>query len=214
VLAVITWKRRRWALGLPLLLTSLLTLAPALPFGFDLISWRLLLMSFVPTSLGLALVAAQNSRLITALIVGTSIVSLFYTIPHNTRTEPDYAAWSKVVPVLQEKIPVGAQVVAHRGVCGFVWAGAERVCQNFEPPGETEGWWRIVYGMGEERLSAFSPTPPIRLMLGYTLVTEAAWRRFRKDHGEGLPLVRHPKNPYLPRPEFVYGPKQIPIKAP
>ena len=207
-LAVGCWRSGRRALGLPLAVTALVTLAPALPFGFDLTSWRLLLMAFVPTAYGLALAAAHLPRAFAGLLTIGSLMSLVYTVPHQARPEPDYGAWAEVVPLLQTHVPPDARVVAHRGVCGFVWAVADRVCENFDPQGSADNWWRIVYGMGEARLAPYSELPPVRLMLGYSLVPESAWRAFRVEHGDELPLVRHPRNPHLPRPGFVYGPQE------
>ena len=108
--------------------------------------------------------------------------------------------------MLQARVPPGDRVVAHRGLCGFVWAVGDRICENFDPQGPAEGWWRIAYGMGEQRLAPYSDPPPVRLKLGYTLVPESAWRAFRARHADELPLVRHPMNPYRRRPDYVYGP--------
>ena len=211
-LLVGSWRTGRLALGLPLAAIALATLAPGLPFGFDLTSWRLLLLAFVPTAFGLALLVSALPRGLSwgtvVVVAGTSLVSLGWTVPHQARPEPDYAAWAELVPVLQAHIPPDGRVVAHRGVCGFVWAVADRLCENFDPQGSADGWWRIVYGMGEDRLAPYSAVPPVRLMLGYTLVPETAWRTFRVEHGDDLPLVHHPRNPYRPRPGFVYGPQE------
>lgn len=210
VLAWGSWRCGRLALGLPLAAIAVATMAPALPFGFDLTSWRLVLLAFVPTSYALALLATRVPSVVTGALVAGMLLSATTTVPHQARPEPDYAAWAEVVPLLQANVPPDARVVAHRGVCGFVWAVAARKCENFDPQGSADNWWRIVYGMGEARLAPYSPVAPVRLMLGYTLVPESAWRAFRVEHGDRLPLVHHPRNPHQPRPGFVYGPQETP----
>lgn len=210
LLALGLWRSRRLAAGLSWVVLAIATTAPMLPFGFELTAWRLLLLAFVPTAFAVALLVAHTRPTTGMLASLAALGSLPLTVPHAAQPEPDYGAWAEVVPILQAHIAEHERVVAHRGVCGFVWAEADRVCENFDPQGPAEGWWRIVYGMGEERLAPYTTTPPVRLMLGYTLIPEAAWRAFRADHAETLPLVHHPRNPYRPRPGFVYGPQGAP----
>ena len=186
---------------------SVLTAAPLLPFGFDLTAWRLLLLAFVPTAFGLALLVARTHAGVGVGLALLALATTFDVVAHTARAEPDYPGWADHVPTLQQQVPPTDRVVAHRGLCGFVWAVADRVCENFDPQGPPDGWWRIVYGMGAARLTPYSSVPPVPLKLGYTLVPEAAWRAFRADHADTLPLVRHPRNPYRPRPGFVYGPE-------
>jgi len=200
------WRSRYQALGLPLAGLACITAAPLLPFGFDLTAWRLLLLAFVPTAFGWGLLVARTHWGVGPLVALVALMALPSTVDHTARGEPDYASWAEVVPTLQAHVPSNARVVAHRGLCGFVWAVADRICENFDPQGPPDDWWRIVYGMGEARLAPYSAVPPVPLRLGYTLVPEVAWRAFRADHGDTLPLVRHPRNPYRPRPGFVYGP--------
>lgn len=207
-LVAATWRSSLRGLGLPLAAVALAVAAPGLPFGFDLTAWRLLLLAFVPMAFALALVAARLPGPAGIGVAGMLTVTLSWTVPHVERAEPDYAAWAEVVPLLQAHVPAEARVVAHRGVCGFVWAVADRVCENFDPQGPAEGWWRIAYGMGHARLVPYSDPPPVRLRSAYTLLPEAAWRRFRDDHADTLPLVRHARNPHRPRPGFVYGPQR------
>ena len=207
LLTAALWHTRKLAAGLPWVALSIAAAAPLLPFGFDLTAWRLLLMAFVPAALALALVVAHAPRWVGAAVGMGVLATLPATVPHAAQPEPNYAQWAEVVPLLQAHVAETERVVAHRGVCGFVWAEADRICENFDPQGSAEGWWRIVYGMGEARLAPYTSQPPVRLMLGYTLVPEAAWRQFRLEHAETLPLVHHPRNPYRARPGFVYGPK-------
>ena len=207
-LVVASWRRPALRpLGLPLAALALATTAPFLPFGFDLTAWRLLLLSFLPMSLALAALMARAHWSLGTLLLGFALTTTPSTIQHIARAEPDYTAWAAWVPTLQAHISPESRVVAHRGLCGFVWAVADRACENFDPQGSAEGWWRIAYGMGAARLAPYSDPPPIPLMLGYTLIPEEAWRRFRTDHADALPLVRHPRNPHRPRPGFVYGPE-------
>jgi hypothetical protein len=200
--------------GAAWVLLAVAVTAPLLPFGFDLTAWRLLLLAFVPAAFALGLLVAHTRPWTGIVATLLALSTVPFTVPHAARAEPDYSAWAEVVPVLQAHVPEGHRVVAHRGVCGFVWAVADRVCENFDPTGPPEGWWRIVYGMGEARLAPYSEVPPVRLMTGYTLVPEVAWRAFRADHVDTLPLVHHPRNPYRPRPGFVYGPQAETPKTP
>ncbi len=200
------------ALGVPLVLVALATTALGLPFGFDLTSWRLLILGFIPGSfLMAALVArAPDARIpkwAWAVLPATlALAHLPWTVPHVARAEPDYAAWNEVLPVIQARVPATDRVVAHRGVCGFVWAVGDRICENFDPQGSADGWWRITYAVGRDDLAPYSPVEPVPLVLGYTLVPESAWRRFRAEHDRSHPYVRHPLNPFRERPAYVYGP--------
>jgi len=194
------------AVGLPLVLVAVATTALGLPFGFDLTSWRLLILAFVPATFVLAALTARAGWWMAAPVGALSLLHLLWSVPHVARAEPDYQAWSRVLPVLQEHVPAHGRVVAHRGLCGFVWAVGDRVCENFDPQGPAEGWWRIAFGMGEARLAPYSAVPPVPLRPAYTLVPESAWRAFRQEHAQDIPLVLHPMNPSRPRPGFVYGP--------
>ena len=208
ILAITLWRWSRLVSGLAWILLAIFTTAPLLPFGFDLTAWRLLLLAFVPSAFALA-VGVAHTRPWTGPALGLLFLgSIPWTLPHAAGPEPDYAAWAETIPTLQAHVAEHERVVAHRGVCGFVWAQADRVCENFDPQGSAEGWWRIVYGMGEARLAPYSDVEPVRLMLGYTLVPEAAWRRFRAEQADTLPLIQHPRNPYRARPGFVYGPQR------
>lgn len=194
-------------LGVPLVLLAGLTTALFLPFGFDLTSWRLLLLAFVPGGFLGALVVARTHIAVAAVpLLGLSL-PLFWTVPHQTRPEPDYQAWSQVIPVLQAHIPAGDRVVAHRGLCGFVYGAADRPCENFDPVGPAEGWWRIVYGQAVDDLSPYSDLAPVRLRPAYVLIPESAWRAYRAAHRGDNPYIEHPMNPYRPRPPFAYGPR-------
>ena len=210
LLAAGLWRTRFVRVGAPVVLLAVLTAAPLLPMGFDLTAWRLLLLAFIPTAMALALLVARTHWSVGLLLAVATVATTPSTIAHTARAEPEYADWAALVPVLQQHIPETHRVVAHRGLCGFVWAVADRHCENFDPQGDPTHWWRIVYGMGEARLAPYSEVPPVRLRLGYTLVPESAWRAFRADHADTLPLVHHPRNPYRPRPGFVYGPEEVP----
>ena len=59
--------------------------------------------------------------------------------------------------------------------------------------------------MGAQRLDAFCDTVP--LLAGYTLVSETCWQAFRADHVDRFSLLKDPRNPFEPRPAFVYGPQ-------
>lgn len=215
-------------LGLPLAGLAAGLTAIYLPFGFDLTAWRLLLLTFVPAAFLAAAAVARvgpvldgllRARLprvpstgepvLAGLLAASILLPLPWTIPHQTRPEPDYQAWSTVIPTLRAHVPPGARVVAHRGLCGFVYGAADLPCENFEPP-TAEGWWRIAYAASVEDLRAFSEVEPVPLRPAYVLVPESAWRRYRSAFEGRNPYARHPMNPHRPRPGFVYGPRRGP----
>ena len=43
-------------------------------------------------------------------------------------------------------------------------------------------------------------------MVGYPLVWEPHWQRFVAAEEDRFLLIRDPRNPFRPRPAFVYGP--------
>lgn len=202
--------RRLRDLGLPLTLVAVVTTAPGLSFGFDLTSWRLLLMGFVPLALGVAAAVARVPSPARSFLVLPLATLLLLQLPSTAarvaRAEPDYVAWEGALPTLQATVPPADRVVAHRGLCGFVWAVGDRICENFEPQGPPEGWWRISYGVAVDELAPYTDQPVVRLRTAYTLAPETAWRAWRADHPEH-PFANHVTNPNLPRPSFVYGPQ-------
>lgn len=203
-LMALCWRAERRAMGAGLVLVALACTAPGLPFGWDLTSWRLLLMGFVGLGACAALLAERWPWL-TLPVAALSLAQAPGSAQHQAEREPDYEAWLEQVLVLQEHVPPTDRIVAHRGLCGFVWAAADRVCENFQPQGELQGWWRIAFGMGEQRLQPYCDAVP--LVDGYVLVPETCWQDFRDDHVDRFSLLRDPRNPFQPRPAFVYGPE-------
>lgn len=197
----LSWRRK--ALGAGLFAVALACTAPGLPFGWDLLSWRLILMGFVPLGICAAL-WVERMPLAAVPVLGLAVVQGPFAAQHQALREPDYTAWAEVLPTLQAAVPSGDRVVAHRGLCGFIWAAGDRVCENFQPQGDLTGWWRVSFGMGEARLAPYCDGVP--LLPGYTLVPEPCWQRFRDDHVDDFRLLRDDRNPYQPRPAFVYGP--------
>ena len=196
-------------LGLPLLGFALLCTAPGLPFGFDLTAWRLLLMGSIPLAFGLGAAVAGRPRL--ALALGLAMVAAAPgSVASQAAREPDYEGWAPLLDRIRAAVPPGDRLIAHRGLCGYLWAAGGRRCENFAPEGDPAGWWRVVYGFGEERLFDPAAPPPLALRPGYTLVTEAAWRRFVAASGGRYALTSDPRNPYEARPAYVYGPTAPP----
>ncbi|MCP4921672.1 MAG: hypothetical protein GY913_32645 [Proteobacteria bacterium] len=202
-LAVLALFWRRRAMGAALFLVALACTAPGLPFGWDVLSWRLVLMGFIPLG-ACAAMLVERIPLAVVPVLGVALIQAPAAAEHQSRREPDYAAWTQVLPTLKATVPAGERVVAHRGLCGFVWAAGDRVCENFQPQGELEGWWRIGFGMGEARLAPYCEAVP--LLPGYTLVPEPCWQAFRDEHVDDFSLLRDERNPFEPRPAFVYGP--------
>jgi hypothetical protein len=196
------WHRR--AMGAGLVLVALACTAPGLPFGWDLTSWRLVLMGFIPLGACAAMLAERTAFLAVPIAV-VAVAQAPSAAEHQAQREPDYAAWRPYIEVIQATVPPSDRVVAHRGLCGFVWAAGDRVCENFQPQGDLDGWWRIGFGMGAQRLDPYCETVP--LLAGYTLVPETCWQAFRADHVDQFSLLKDPRNPFEPRPAFVYGPK-------
>ena len=196
-------------LGLPLLGFALLCTAPGLPFGFDLTAWRLLLMGTIPLAFGLGAMGAGRPRLALALGLWMALVAPG-SVASQAAREPDYEGWAPLLDVIRAAVPVEDRLIAHRGLCGYLWAAGGRRCENFAPQGDPVGWWRVVYGFGEERLFDPEAPPPLALRPGYTLITEAAWRRFVAASGGRYALTSDPRNPYEARPAYVYGPSAPP----
>lgn len=209
-LALLLAWRRPGPLSWALCPISLALLAPGLPIGRDLLSWRLLLMGFVPV--GLLVGGLGRGMAGQALAVGLTTLALLLLpaqLDLRAARQPDYAGWVEAIEPLRRRVPAQDRVVAHRGLCGFVWAEADRRCENFDPP-QAEGWWRIVYGFGSEHLAPYSEQPPLPLRPGYVLVDEAAWRAFRAAHAGRFRLLDDPRNPTTSRPDYVYGPEGPP----
>ena len=208
VLAVLAWRRRTepdGALLRGLAVLAVFSCAPGLPFGYDLTAWRLVLMGFVAVGLTAGW-AAKRLPWMGALSVAVAVVGLPSTVASRQAKEPDYGAWVAVVPVIQQHVAADESLVAHRGLCGFLWFETGRRCENFQPVGEPDGWWRVAYGFGPAQLESSGPVVPLRP--AYLLVPESAWRDFAAHHDYSL--IRHPLNPYRPRPDFVYGPQDEP----
>lgn len=199
-------------LGLALLPLSVVSLAPGLPFGWDLTAWRLLLVGFLGAGLGGAVLVSRAGRaspLLAGLLVLAGLAQAPPVVEAVQKRSPDYASWAEVVPLLRATIPSGSRVIAHRGLCGFIWAEADILCENFQPPPPHAGWWRVAYGFGPRwfapHLQAGEP-PPIEVLPGYTLVWEPHWQRFCAAEGGEFLLTQDPRNPFRARPSFVYGP--------
>ena len=111
-----------------------------------------------------------------------------------------------MLPTIQAQLPDGARLIAHRGLCGFLWARGGMPCENFQPQGaDLSGYWRVTYGFSAARLSG-AQTPPTPLLPGYVLLHEPDWQAFTAGEGARFSLIRNPRNPHKPRPDFVYGP--------
>jgi hypothetical protein len=179
--------------------------APGLPFSFEATSWRLLTMAFVAMSLLAA--ASRPSTWFAGLAVVVGLSVLPSTMAAHARRTPDYASWRAVLPTLRAALPSGARLVAHRGVCGFLWAEGGLHCENFAPVGDLQGWYRVVFGVEAAALARHGQVWPLRP--GYALVHEPTWRAFVAAEPERR-MTRDPRNPFEPRPAFVYGPKGAP----
>lgn len=195
-------------LGLPLCLLAALCTALYLPFGWDLSSWRLMLMGFVPLG-ALAALAVHRLPWLAAAVIPALLLAALPAARHQAGREPDYAAWAEQLSRIQAAVPEADRVVAHRGLCGFIWSEGDRVCENFQPQGDLSGWWRVAYGIGEQRLAPYAEAP-VPLLPGYTLVREAEWQAFRQANEGRYSLLTDERNPWQPRPGFVYGPEGAP----
>jgi len=180
--------------------------APGLPFGFDGVAWRLMVMGFVPLAWVLAALR-PGPGVALALALGAVGVGAANVASHRQRG-PDYAAWGDMLPIVQATVGVDERLVAHRGLCGFLWAQGERPCENFEPAGDLSGVWRVTYGFSEQALAPYGPSVPLRR--GYRLIREPAWQAFRAEQGQRFPLAFDPRNPYRPPPAYVKRPLEAP----
>ena len=194
-------------LGLAVLPVSLIILAPGLPLGWDETAWRLLLMSFVPVGLVAAALSAHRP-LVCAAVVLAGLSGLPSSVDAQRGRSPDYAALSAILPAIQAQVPDGGRLIAHRGLCGFLWAEGGILCENFQPQGtDLSGYWRVVYGFSAARLSG-GQRPPVPLLPGYVLLHEPDWQTFASGAGARFSLTHNPRNPHKPRPGFVYGPDE------
>lgn len=211
-LAALAWRAEgstRAAL-LGALALALVCLAPGLPFAYDHTSWRLMLMGFLPLGLLLAVLSAGRAGpVICALLAAVGLWGAATLPPVHAARSPDYLAWEAVLPELQATVAPDERVVAHRGLCGWIYAVAERPCESFLPEDPEAGWWRVAYGFSAERLAPWrgpEDPAPVALIPGYSLVPEPAWRRFVEAEGARFTLTRDERNPHEPRPGFVYAP--------
>ena len=196
LLSLVFLRKYRWRIFLLAFLFS----AWGFPLQRDELSWRFLIMAFVPIALFFML---NRNRIF-------SLLCLMIMLPHALdgqrwlkSQQPNYGQWLEVIPRLQEHIQQD-RVVAHRGVCGFVWAVGGITCENFEPQ-EIEGTWRIVYGIHSSALVKGMSNiqfAPIALLPGYALLREEDYQKIRKE--KGFRIFFHPRNPYRSRPSYVY----------
>lgn len=193
--------REQRVLAVALAVVALACTAPGLPMGYDLTAWRLALMGFVPLGL---LAGALSARwpVVGGVLLALGLAQLPATVAGRREREPDYVRWSTVVPVIEERVAPDERLVAHRGLCGFLWAETGRVCENFAPQGDLHGWWRVSYGFGPRQLDPYGRSEP--LLPGYRLMREADYRRMAEQ--EEHRMLRSPRNPHEARPDFVYGP--------
>jgi hypothetical protein len=177
--------------------------APFLPVAYDLTAWRLMLMGFIPAAFAVVVVAERSRLVLVGAVVTMGLLAVPAAVQRRER-EPDYASFVEVVPLIQEVVPVGGRLVAHRGLCGFLWVHTERVCENFQPQGDLTQWWRVVYGFGPVHLEPYGTV--VGLRPAYTLMREDDYQRFREVYKDRYDLLSDASNPYEVRPGFVYGP--------
>jgi hypothetical protein len=180
--------------------------APGMAFGWDRPAWRLMLMGFLGVGAVLGQVASRFGWVGAGLVAALAVGQLPGAARHQARREPDYAAWVAVLPQLRASIPPGDRVVAHRGVCGFIWLESGVPCESYAPPPPHDGWWRVVWAIGPAALGASGPVVP--LIPAYTLMPEAGWQRFRADHAGEYTVMDGERNPSYPRPADVYAPNR------
>ncbi|MCB9688630.1 MAG: hypothetical protein H6738_24815 [Alphaproteobacteria bacterium] len=197
-LAIARGADRALVLGLGLL--AVVCAAPGLPFSFDATAWRLLCMGFLP--LALLLAACRPPSWLAAPLAVLALVATPGNVAAHARRSPDYAAWTEVLPLIRAEVPEGGRLVAHRGLCGFLWAEGGIRCENFEPDGDPAEVWRVAFGFSPQRLAPYGGA--VQLLPSYVLVPEPVWRDFRAAEGDRWSLLRDPRNPHEPRPAFVY----------
>jgi len=200
LLALGAWRRGSdravvWGMGA----LAVVCAAPGMPFDFDGVAWRLLCMGFVP--LALLGAAARPSMPVAALVAAGALMVGVSTTRARPARGPDYAAWHTALPTLRAAVPPGHRLVAHRGVCGFLWAEGGHRCENFEPSGDLTTVHRVVYGFSEAALAPYGPSRS--LLPGYRLMAEPDWQTLRGEAGDRFPLATDPRNPYRPRPAYV-----------
>lgn len=181
-------------------LLAVLCLAPGLPFGFDLTAWRLMLVGGVPVALMCMVLSASVPEVMLPLVVASLAGVVPEVVRANQGREPDYVAFAANLPLLQD----ADKVVAHRGICGQIMGQGGVHCENFQPPEPYAGWTRVVYGVPMRHLAPVAPDA-VDLAGPYVRVPEAQWQAFVAGPGADWFLVRDPRNPYRPRPGFVYG---------
>jgi len=175
---------------------------PGLPFDFESVAWRLMCMGFV----GLVVLAGllRPPRWVAMGACGVLALGALDTLTRQAARTPDYPAFRPLLETVREHVPPGGLLVAHRGMCGFLWAEGGRRCENFEPSSEGPEVWRVAYGIDPVRIEPFGPV--VALRPGYVLVPESVWRRFRSRQAPGS-VVWGLRNPSEPRPAWVYGPQ-------
>jgi hypothetical protein len=193
------WRGQPGPLMTGLAALGLVCAAPGLPFSFDELSWRLLVMGFVP--LALALAALKPSPAV-ALAASAALVAVGATnVESHGRRGPDYGAWEAHLATIRDAVPPDHRLVAHRGLCGFLWAEGGRRCTNFEPEPPLDEVWRVVYGFSAASLDGYGE--PVPLPSGYLLLPEEDWQAFRAAKGDAYPLAFDPRNPFRPAPVYV-----------
>ncbi len=154
---------------------SLFTIIPFINFNFTSISFRLMLISFVPCLILCAIMIDSikypaflhpfenqilfHQKNIRTTVIKYSLMTLIlasvfvYANPfeqaklfHNGRY-PDYSKYNESFSTIKYLVPAGSKIIAHKGISSFIWYVTGLEATHFQPLGENGNYYRITYGL-------------------------------------------------------------------
>jgi len=179
-----------------------LFLFPFLPFSWDGLSFRLLILA--PLMLAPWLMKIKPRFPKTAALIFT-VASLYFSVESALNLAivkgPDYQAFKETFQSIETQVR-GRRVVAHRGLSLFLWYEKGIRSENFLPAGDEDKYLRLVYAFSPDILELYvriGESPPVAINKTYTLIEENIWQRFYQDRRD-LHFLKSELNPFLPRP--------------
>lgn len=174
---------------------------PLTGFGFDLASYRLMLLG-VPCASALAAVllgmASGDGRstkrravlgCVAAAALAATVVSMALNAgPALAAKRPPYRLWARQFRDLRRALPPGYSVVAFRGLSAFLWYELGVPSENFKPdPGSPRKYARVIHGVQPADFPRGSgPGGAESREFGtYTLVDESAYRAAYESPANG-----------------------------
>lgn len=203
---------------------------PITGFGWDLLSYRLMLASIPFAAMAVSLtviplVARLQSRIATIVGAATLILAAAYALsvagPLEAR-RPAYKTAAAELRGIEAAVPAGWSVLAPRGLAGFIWYELGVPTENFQAaPDSPRSYARLAWGAGPAMFrDDDGPLGSRPLRFGpWTLVTEEAWKQMirrrpnllaARDGRNELPL--RPAD--APSPRYELFDRPLPRKSP